>query len=140
MSIEAGCERFIQAGEKLEKKLYLFALLQTGSRMAASEILMEAFVSCYRDDSGQGDAKAMEMDAFRVAFELSGSARYTLADRADDILPDRCLAGLPPFERAAVILTFFCRFTARDAADILGVSTGRIRDSGLRWIGFLCSR
>jgi len=138
VSIEAGCERFIQAGEKLEKKLYLFVLLQSRNRVAASEILTETFVSCYRGGSGQGDAKALEMDAFRTAFELSGSARYASADRSDDILPDRRIAGLPPLERAAMILTFLCRFTARDAADILGTSAGRVRDLTLRWIGFLC--
>jgi DNA-directed RNA polymerase specialized sigma24 family protein len=116
----------------------MFALLQLGNRAAASEVLTEAFVSCYRGGLGQEDAKALEVDAFRAAFELSGSARYALADRSDDILPDRRLAGLPALERAAVILTFFCRFTARDAADILGASAGRVRDLNLQWIGFLC--
>ena len=138
MGVQLRCEQFIRAGEKLEKKLYLFALMQLGNRAAASEVLTEVFVSCYRGGLGQSDANVLETDAFRAAFELSGSARYASTDRSDDILPDRRLAGLPPLERAVVILTFFCRFTARDAADILGASAGRVRSLSLRWIGTLC--
>lgn len=142
MSVELRCERFIRTGEKLEKKLYLFALMQLGNRTAASEVLTEAFVSCYRGGCGQGGAQALEMDAFRAIFELGGSAHYAMGDSAGDVLPDpkwhARLAGLPPLERAAVVLTFFCRFEARDAADILGISADRVRDLNLRWIESLC--
>jgi DNA-directed RNA polymerase specialized sigma24 family protein len=127
-------EQFIEAAEKHEQRLYRFALLQTGSRSAASEILKEAFVACYRQDSGRGDAGALEADAFRAAFRLSQSERYAAAGRADGAPAGGRLAGLSPLERAAVVLTCFCRFSAREAAFILGDSADHVCAYRMGWL------
>ena len=76
-TIGSDCEQFIQAGERFEKKLYLFALLQLGNQAAASLILKKTFVLCYRADAKRIHEKAFALEAFKTCFVLCAKASFS---------------------------------------------------------------
>lgn len=113
MTSTQECAQYLEMGARLEKRLYRFALMQTGSRAAAEKALTEALVACFRTGAGGGDAKVLETKAFSAIFDLSQNAPYAAEDPEDDIPPTvrplyARLSGLTPLERAAVILTCLC--------------------------------
>ena len=138
MTGESSCARFIQVGEKFEKKLYLFMLLQLGNQAAASEAMAQALAARYRHCNGYEDEKAFEMGAFETAFEMCAGLRYAPENRRETCFLQPAMrariAGLQTFARAVVILRFFCRFSAGDTADILHIPVERVRDVCLNWL------
>ncbi|NLV58308.1 MAG: hypothetical protein GXY67_06015 [Clostridiales bacterium] len=123
MKYSRNCTRYIKAGEKIEKKLYQFIFLQLGNQEAASKILTQAFVECYRVYKRGLREELLERELFRTAFALCSNVYCGREKSANDsarAFEQRMrLEEFPPEKRAAIILKLVCRLEASDVAMIL---------------------
>lgn len=123
MKCSQDCTRYIKAGEKIEKRLYQFILLQLGNQKAASKLLTQAFVECYRAYKRGLHEELLERELFRTAFGLCNSVHCPREKSAIDSVQAfeqrMRLEELPSEKRAAIILKLVCHLRASDVAMIL---------------------
>jgi RNA polymerase sigma factor (sigma-70 family) len=118
--------------------------LVTGNRAEAEELMQDAFLSVWQRwdrvggmDNPVGYLYRTAMNLFRKRYRramLAVRKTVGLALGSDDFsdADDRqvvrhILAGLPPRQRAALVLTEMLGFTSREAGDALGVTDATIR-------------
>jgi len=118
--------------------------LVTGNRAEAEEIMQDAFLIAWQRwdrvtgmDDPVGYLYRTAMNLFRKRYRrtmLAVRRTVGLAPSTDDFsdADDRhvvrhVLAGLPPRQRAALVLTELLGFTSKEAGDALGVTDATIR-------------
>ena len=134
-------ETFYQAEARtLFRRLWLV----TGNRAEAEELMQDAFLRVWERwervgvmDDAVGYLYRTAMNLFRKRYRRAMLAiRRTVGltpsqddfeDADDRQTVRRVLATLPPRQRAALVLTEMLGFTAKEAADALGVTDGTIR-------------
>ena len=134
-------EAFYQAeAQTLFRRLWLV----TGNRAEAEELMQDAFLIVWQRwdrvtgmDDPVGYLYRTAMNLFRKRYRrtmLAVRRTVGLAPSTDDFsdADDRhvvrhVLAGLPPRQRAALVLTELLGFTSREAGDALGVTDATIR-------------
>ena len=134
-------EAFYQAeAQTLFRRLWLV----TGNRAEAEELMQDAFLIVWQRwdrvtgmDDPVGYLYRTAMNLFRKRYRrtmLAVRRTVGLAPSTDDFsdADDRhvvrhVLAGLPPRQRAAVVLTELLGFTSKEAGDALGVTDATIR-------------
>jgi RNA polymerase sigma-70 factor (ECF subfamily) len=134
-------EAFYDAeAETLFRRMWLV----TGNRSEAEELMQDAFLKVWERwdrvgamDDPVGYLYRTAMNLFRKRYRRAMLAiRRTVghAPPADDFSDvderetvRRVLAGLPPRQRAALVLTEMLGFTSKEAGDALGVTDATIR-------------
>ena len=134
-------EAFYQAeAQTLFRRLWLV----TGNRAEAEELMQDAFLVVWQRwdrvggmDDPVGYLYRTAMNLFRKRYRrtmLAVRRTVGLAPATDDFsdADDRhvvrhVLAGLPPRQRAALVLTELLGFTSKEAGDALGVTDATIR-------------
>ena len=134
-------EAFYQAeAQTLFRRLWLV----TGNRAEAEELMQDAFLIVWQRwdrvtgmDDPVGYLYRTAMNLFRKRYRrtmLAVRRTVGLAPSTDDFsdADDRhvvrhVLAGLPPRQRAALVLTELLGFTSKEAGDALGVTDATIR-------------
>ena len=134
-------EAFYQAeAQTLFRRLWLV----TGNRAEAEELMQDAFLVVWQRwdrvtgmDDPVGYLYRTAMNLFRKRYRrtmLAVRRTVGLAPSTDDFsdADDRhvvrhVLAGLPPRQRAALVLTELLGFTSKEAGDALGVTDATIR-------------
>ena len=118
--------------------------LITGNRQEAEELMQDAFLKLWERwnrirglENPTGYLYRTAMNAFRMRRRrLVAAARRTLgmvppADAFDAVedrdAVDRALAGLPPRQRAALVLMDLLGFTSDEAAEMLGIRSATVR-------------
>jgi RNA polymerase sigma-70 factor (ECF subfamily) len=120
--------------EKLWRALYAYA----GDREVASDAVAEAFTQCLR----RGNAvRTPAKWLWRAAFKIAGAEMKAQRGRVD--LPEDGYASSTPYERltglldalsqlprkqrAALVLHYYCGYTAKESAEILGSTAATVR-------------
>ncbi len=107
----------------------------TGNPDVATDAMAEAFAQALARGSAVGHPdRWVWRAAFRIAageMKRRGQLRqieervYEIPDPPVDLL--RALRGLPPRQRAAIVLRFYAGYETREVAAILGTTSGTVR-------------
>ena len=134
-------EAFFDAeAERLFRALYLM----TGNRHEAEEVMQDAFIAVWeRWDrvgamaSPAGYLYRTAMNRFRSQYRRAtraarravglaeGRDEFAMVDERDRVA--RALAGLPPRQRAALVLTELLGYGSEPAGEVLGVAPSTVR-------------
>lgn len=126
-------------------RLVRTALLLTGHRAAAEDLVMTAVAKCLpRWSSIRGEPFPYVRQAVLRAFLSTARRRSVVDERPTDQVPESAaddpheravlradlfsaLEALPPRQRAVVVLRFFEDLTGAQIAEVLGISVGTVR-------------
>ena len=138
--------------------LLKLAVLMTGDQPAAEDIVQDAFLALYRRwpslrDTGSavGYLRATVLNGCRMIHRVrrrrqavvldppapadSAEAEALIGEAHREVLA--ALRGLPPRQRAAVVLRYHLDMTEQQAAEAMGVSRGTVKSATSRGIAAL---
>jgi RNA polymerase sigma factor (sigma-70 family) len=134
-------ESFFDAeGERLFRALYVL----TGNRHEAEELMQDAFVAVWERwsrvsvmESPAGYLYRTALNRFRSRYRLTARAtrravglaegrdEFAAVDERDRVA--RALGGLPPRQRAAIVLTELLGYGSEGAGELLGIAASTVR-------------
>lgn len=128
-----------QFGDRwLAEELAQEALIRAADRWATVSRLRSPIGWTFRVGVNLGRSRLRRRRAARRAYERAGGRDdHWDADVADRVAVREALASLSPRQREAVVLRYFLRLSAEDAADLLGTTAGAVRSSTHRALGAL---
>lgn len=145
MRDEAGFRAFVEANGAT---LLHAARLLTGDHHRGEDLVQTALTKVYLK-WGRIDAPLAYARKALVTAHIDASRRKWWGERPTEVLPElpasseagvsdqrdelrRLLAGLPPRDRAVVVLRYYCDLSEQDTAAGLGIPVGTVKSSCAR--------
>lgn len=145
MRDEAGFRAFVEANGAT---LLHAARLLTGDHHRGEDLVQTALTKVYLK-WGRIDAPLAYARKALVTAHIDASRRKWWGERPTEVLPElpasseagvsdqrdelrRLLAGLPPRDRAVVVLRYYCDLSEQDTAASLGIPVGTVKSSCAR--------